>query len=151
MRGQRLSRWGIPGYTYGTPALPRAAIRLGALEPVQSTMLFTDEDAHWLRVSRQVLAPHIEELLDVWYVFVGSHPHLLHYFARIWEGEPDESYLGAVRKRLGPWVLDTAAADYTRPGLTTRSKSGGALSLAASTARTAWPRSSISTTAICRR
>lgn len=50
---------GIPGYTFGTPALRRAAIRLAELEPVQSTMLFTDEDARRLRVLRQVVAPHI--------------------------------------------------------------------------------------------
>jgi hypothetical protein len=108
---------GIPGYTYGTAAVPRAPVTLEELELLKKTVLFTEEDAHWLRVSRDVLAPHVEELLDVWYGFVGSNPHLLHYFTRVSDGQPDANYLAAVRKRFGQWVLDTAAANYDQAWL----------------------------------
>ncbi|MGC8795093.1 MAG: protoglobin domain-containing protein [Bryobacteraceae bacterium] len=107
----------IPGYTYGTAAVPRAPVTLEELELLKKTLLFTAEDAHWLRISREVLAPHVEELLDAWYGFVGSHPHLLHYFTRVADGQPDGDYLAAVRKRFGQWVLDTAAANYDQAWL----------------------------------
>lgn len=108
---------GIPGYTYGTAAVAKAPISLGELDLLKRTVLFTEEDAHWLRVSRQVLEPHVEELLDVWYGFVASNPHLLHYFTRTADGQPDASYLAAVRKRFGQWVRDTAAANYDQAWL----------------------------------
>ena len=52
-----------------------------------------------------------EAVLDVWYDFVGSHPHLVYYFSNE-QGKPDPDYLAAVRKRFGQWIKDTCAANY---------------------------------------
>lgn len=51
-------------------------------------------------------------MLDVWYGFVGSNPHLLALFTRTSDGEPDADYLAAVRIRFGDWIRETAAAEY---------------------------------------
>ncbi len=58
-----------------------------------------------------------EDVLDVWYSFVASHSHLVHYFARKSDGQPDAAYLGAVRKRFGQWIFDSASANYDQPWL----------------------------------
>ncbi len=55
-------------------------------------------------------------MLDVWYGFVADHPHLLHYFSDA-EGEPDEEYLGRVRRRFGQWILDTCRRPYDQEWL----------------------------------
>lgn len=107
----------IPGYTYGTAAVPRAPISLEDLELIKKSLLFTEEDVRWLRTSREVLAGQLEALLDVWYGFVGSNPHLLHYFTRVADGRPETAYLGAVRERFKQWVLDTAVAHYDQSWL----------------------------------
>lgn len=107
----------IPGYRKGDPALPKAPLSWGEFEDLQKSVLFTDEDRTYLRMAGEILGPHVEDLLDVWYGFVGSNPHLLHYFTRKSDGKPDEGYLGAVRKRFGQWVHDTCAAQYDQEWL----------------------------------
>ena len=77
-----------------------------------TTALLTDEDVRYLRMSADVLRDQVEAILDVWYGFVGSHPHLLHYFTRRADGQPDPAYLAAVRTRFGQWIVDTANGAY---------------------------------------
>jgi hypothetical protein len=102
----------IPGYTFGAPDLPRSPISLEELDRLKQTVLFTEEDARYLRMSAAVLEDQIEQVLDVWYGFVGSHPHLLRYFSSRQDGKPIPEYLERVRKRFGQWVRDTARAEY---------------------------------------
>ena len=106
----------IPGYTYGTDAVPRSPVSLQELELLKATLLLGDEDLAALRRSGAVLAPKVEEILDVWYGFVGANPHLLAAFSNA-EGQPDQRYLAAVRRRFGRWILDTARAEYDQAWL----------------------------------
>jgi hypothetical protein len=62
-----------------------------------------------------VLAGQTDAILDVWYGFVGSHAHLLAYFAQ--DGQPNMSYLSAVRKRFGQWIHDTCTRPYDQTWL----------------------------------
>lgn len=101
----------IPGYTYGSEKLKKAPYTLEDLEKLKATVLFTEEDAKWLRKSREVLEPQAEKILDTWYGFVGATPHLLHYFSSK-NGTPDTRYLGRVRQRFIQWIYDTADANY---------------------------------------
>ncbi|MFD1143641.1 protoglobin domain-containing protein [Larkinella insperata] len=99
----------IPGYTYGqhplaSPILPEE------LTLLKQTVLFGPEDEQLLRLASEVLADQTEAILDVWYGFVGSHPHLLRYFSQ--QGQPDIQYLAAVRKRFGQWIIDTCTRPY---------------------------------------
>jgi hypothetical protein len=105
----------IPGYTLGSAAT--SPISLEDFELLKKTVLFGDADVEALRMSRDVLADQTEAVLDVWYGFVGSHPHLLKYFASLRTQAPLGDYLTAVRKRFGQWILDTAAANYDQAWL----------------------------------
>lgn len=102
----------IPGYRLGDPSLPGSPISLGDLAELKTSMLFGDADVAALRKARGVLEDQVPAILDVWYGFVGATPHLLMYFCDPATGNPVESYLQAVRKRFGQWILDTCDADY---------------------------------------
>jgi hypothetical protein len=85
-------------------------ITLAELERIKAALMLTDDDLAALRRARGILEPRVDELLDVWYGFVGSHDFLLHYFAG--PDGPDGDYLAAVRRRFGQWVLDLTSAEY---------------------------------------
>jgi len=107
-----MARMNIPGYDFGSAALARSPVSATEFELLKKTVLFTEEDAAALRRSREILAPQAEKILDVWYGFVGSNPHLVAAFCDPQTGQPDTEYLAAVRQRFGQWILDTAAAEY---------------------------------------
>jgi hypothetical protein len=106
----------IPGYTYGTDAVARSPVSLQELELLQATLLLGPDDLAALRRSADLLAPRVEEILDVWYGFVGANPHLLAAFSNA-DGQPDQAYLAAVRRRFGRWILDTARAQFDQAWL----------------------------------
>lgn len=107
----------IPGYTMGQKSLAKAPYTLAELESLKKTLLFTDEDIRYLRMSKAILADQTEAVLDVWYGFVASTPELVVYFKNNKTGAPDGAYLGAVRKRFGQWIADTADANYDQAWL----------------------------------
>jgi Protoglobin len=111
-----VSQTDIPGYTYGTDAVPRSPVSLDELELLKTTLLLGEDDLAALRRSGEVLAPRVEEILDVWYGFVGDNPHLLAAFSDA-QGQPDQDYLAAVRRRFGRWILDTARAEFDQAWL----------------------------------
>ena len=102
----------IPGYTFGSASVPRFPVSLEEFELLKKTVLFADDDVEALRMSYDVLKDQVDDILDVWYGFVGANPHLLYYFTRRSDGQPDPEYLARVRARFGQWILDTAAANY---------------------------------------
>ena len=112
-----MSTVSIPGYTYGAADVPPSPIALEELELLKQSVLFTDDDVRYLRLARDVLADQVEDVLDVWYGFVASHPHLVYYFADSETGEPNAEYLERVRRRFGQWIIDTAEANYDQKWL----------------------------------
>lgn len=106
----------IPGYAYGSSDLAPSPLSEEDLERLHASVLFTEEDARYLQMAGEVLSDQVEDVLDLWYGFVGSHPHLVHYFAGA-DGQPDAGYLAAVRKRFGRWILDTCTRPYDRAWL----------------------------------
>jgi Protoglobin len=107
----------VPGYTMGQLSLAKAPYTLAELESLKKTLLFTDDDIRYLRMSKAILADQTEAILDVWYGFVASTPELVVYFQNNKTGAPDGAYLGAVRKRFGQWIADTADANYDQAWL----------------------------------
>lgn len=105
----------IPGYTYGSTEA-QSPITPEEFEKLKQAVLFGPEDEQALRTAGQVLADQIEDVLDVWYGFVASHPHLVYYFTD-GKGNPDQAYLAAVRRRFGQWILDTCQRPYDRTWL----------------------------------
>jgi hypothetical protein len=79
---------GIPGYGYGTQEIARSPLTLEDLDLLKRTVLFSEEDEGYLRMAGDVLEGQVEEILDLWYGFVGDNPHLVYYFADAQTGEP---------------------------------------------------------------
>ena len=69
----------IPGYTHGSSAVAKSPVTLADFE-MKASVLFGEEDARYLRMSHDVVKDEVEAVLDVWYGFVGSQPHLLASF-----------------------------------------------------------------------
>jgi hypothetical protein len=104
----------IPGYTYGSAA--PSPVTMKEFEELKQAVLFTAEDEKYLKMAGEVLKDQIDAVLDLWYGFVGSHPHLVYYFSGP-DGKPDANYLAAVRKRFGQWILDTCNRSYDQEWL----------------------------------
>ncbi len=99
----------IHGYTYGTEQVAKSPVSLEDLALLKAATMFTDEDERYLRMAGEVLADQIDEILDLWYGWVGSHPHLVYYFSGP-DGQPDPRYLQAVR---GTRIWCITSADLT--------------------------------------
>jgi Protoglobin len=95
----------IPGYTYGSAQLARSPVSEEDLRLLEATLLWTPDDERYLRMAGDVLRDQVDAVLDLWYGYVGSHPHLVHYFAGP-DGQPDGRYLDRVRARFGQWIRD---------------------------------------------
>lgn len=106
----------IPGYDYGDESLPEAPYDEEDLEKLQAAVMFDEEDEEALREAGEVLEPQIDEILDLWYDFVGANDHLVYYFTD-GEGNPDEEYLERVRERFGQWIRDTCNPPYDQEWL----------------------------------
>jgi hypothetical protein len=104
----------IPGYTYGSAA--PSPVTMKEFEELKQAVLFTAEDEKYLKMAGEVLKDQIDAVLDLWYSFVGSHPHLVYYFSGP-DGKPDANYLAAVRQRFGQWILDTCNRPYDQEWL----------------------------------
>lgn len=106
----------IPGYRKGDPTLEPSPVTEADLERLLQTVLWDEDDAAALRRAGTILEPRIEEILDTWYGFVGSHDFLVATFAGA-DGQPDARYLEAVRRRFGQWIRDLCEARFDREWL----------------------------------
>jgi hypothetical protein len=102
----------IPGYAFGDASISEAPITMEEFDRVKQSVMWSDEDDIYLRMAGEVLEPQIEDVLDVWYGFVGDHDFLLSYFTDSGTGEPIEPYLEQVRERFGQWIRDTCETPY---------------------------------------
>jgi hypothetical protein len=101
----------IPGYTYGTADVARSPVTGDDVDLLKATLLWSDDDDRYLRMAGEVLADQVDDVLELWYGYVASHPHLVAYFADR-DGEPIGPYLEAVRVRFAQWVRDVCARPY---------------------------------------
>ncbi|MFD8086594.1 hypothetical protein ACFV4F_33410, partial [Kitasatospora sp. NPDC059722] len=62
----------IPGYRYDDPELPGSPVTGGDFEGLAAATLFSDADVTALKLAGEVLADQTEQILDVWYGFVGG-------------------------------------------------------------------------------
>ena len=105
------------GYTYGTKEVAKSPFSLEELKLLQEAMLFGEEDIKYLRMSYDILKDQTNDILDVWYGFVGSTPQLVYFFSNKSTGKPDGAYLAKVRERFAAWILQTAEAKYDQQWL----------------------------------
>ncbi len=102
----------IPGYAAEDRSLPPAPLSRVQFAELAEAALFGDDDVAALRRSLPLVEPRTDEILDVWYGFVGSKPFLLEQFSNPATREPIGDYLTRVRARFGAWITDTARAQY---------------------------------------
>ena len=107
----------IPGYTYGDAEVARSPVTSDELERLKLSVLFSEADERALRMAGDVLEDQVEDVLDVWYGFVATHPHLVYYFSDADTEDPISDYLERVRGRFGRWILDTCRRPYDREWL----------------------------------
>lgn len=98
----------IPGYDFGGAALAPSPASADDVALLEATLLWSEEDDRHLRLAGEVLADQVDDVLELWYGYVGSHAHLVHYFAGP-DGSPDGRYLERVRARFAQWVRDVCA------------------------------------------
>lgn len=103
----------IKGYTYGHATL--SPVSMADLSLLKKTVLFTKDDEKNLLLAGEVLKDQTSEILDLWYGFVASNEHLVAYFGK--NGQPDMSYLAAVRARFEQWIKDLCNKPYDQDWL----------------------------------
>jgi protoglobin len=101
----------IPGYMFGQSDVARSPVSEQDVELLKSTLLWSDDDDRYLQMASEVLADQVDDVLDLWYGYVGSHPHLVHYFSDR-QGEPIGEYLDRVRARFAQWVRDVCSRPH---------------------------------------
>ncbi len=79
-------------------------------------MLFGDDDVAALAQAGDVLEGQTDDILEVWYGYVGAHPHLAAYFSTP-GGELIGDYLARVRARFRKWILDACRRPYDQAWL----------------------------------
>jgi hypothetical protein len=105
------------GFTYGSSQVGKSPISLQELKQLEQSLLFSEEDIKYLQVSREVLAPQTEQILEVRYGFVGSTPQLVYFFGNKTTGKPDGRYLARVRERFKMWIMMTAETKHEQAWL----------------------------------
>jgi Protoglobin len=67
--GMGEGRGEIPGY--GRSDVARSPLGLEEVELLRQTVLFGEEDEEYLKMAGDALEDQVEDVLDVWYGFVG--------------------------------------------------------------------------------
>jgi hypothetical protein len=106
----------VQGYTYGGPDVATSPVTLEELAQLEASVMWTADDAAALTEAAKVLDDQVEDILDVWYGFVGSHPFLLAAFSGA-DGKPVQEYLDGVRARFGQWIRDTCERPHDQTWL----------------------------------
>jgi hypothetical protein len=103
----------IHGYTYGNVA--QSPVSIADLDLLKKTVLFDENDEKYLRLAGEILKDQTNDILDLWYGYVGGNAHLLHYFTK--NEAPNMAYLTAVRARFGQWILDMCQRPFDQTWL----------------------------------
>lgn len=101
----------IAGYTYDDADLVASPVTEDDLDLLRQTLLWDPATTAALRRLAELLEPHVDDILDTWYGYVGANAHLVASFAGA-DGEPDARYLDRVRDRFAQWIRDTCSRDY---------------------------------------
>src|SRR5690625_5113223 len=103
------------GYTYDQE-LPASPVTTQQLSNLITDVMWSEDDAAALRRAGDILRPQVSDILDAWYDFIGSTPHLVAVFEGD-SGQPDEDYLQRVRERFEQWVVDLCTRDFDQQWL----------------------------------
>jgi hypothetical protein len=97
-------------------------VTIEELDLLKKTLLWSDEDDKYLKIAGNVLESQLDDVLDVWYGYVGSNPHLVYYFNS--NDKPSAEYLAKVRARFKQWILDLCNKPYDQEWLNFQNEIG---------------------------
>jgi hypothetical protein len=107
----------IPGYTFGTQAVPASPVSLRELDQLMISVGFTEEDRRYLALAGEVLADQTTAIVAHWRSgIIASIPHLARH-SRDPEGGALPDYLAKSNRRFEQWILDTCLRPYDQDWL----------------------------------
>ena len=107
----------IHGYTYGTAEVAVSAVSIRELEDLKTSVGFTDQDQHYLRLAGEVLADQTRQLIDHWRNgIIADIPNLARH-SRTPEGDAIPAYTANSGLRFQQWILDTCLRPYDQDWL----------------------------------
>jgi hypothetical protein len=102
----------IHGYTYGMAEVGYSPVSMQELEQLKTSVGFTEEDRHYLRLAGEVLADQTKQLVDHWRNgIIASIPNLARH-SRTPEGNAIPDYTAKSGLRFQQWILDTCLRPY---------------------------------------
>jgi hypothetical protein len=108
---------GVPGYTYGTPAVVMSSVTLDDLQRLMISAGFTEDDQRYLRMAGCVLEDQVERIVHYWRAgIIAGIPHLARH-SRHLDGSPAPDYLARSNHRFQQWILDTCLRPYDQDWL----------------------------------
>jgi hypothetical protein len=95
----------IPGYSYGSIEVLPSPVSMDELRKPESAVGWNQEVAGWRLAAADILVPKAEAMVDSWRATIASQPALLLSFLDA-QGNPDDNYKAAVKRRFVRWVWD---------------------------------------------
>jgi hypothetical protein len=106
----------IPGYIYGTNAVPRSPITLAELEHLKQSVRWTEEDEHYRHLAGEVLADQTAAMVTHWRNIIANYPHLAQY-SLTQDGQAIPHYSHDSGLRFQQWIVDTCLRPYDQSWL----------------------------------
>jgi Protoglobin len=106
----------IPGYEFGSPSVPRSPVSLEELRALEQACGFDANARDQLRKAAGQLTRRAEDLVDKWRSVIAEHPEMRQVFFGP-DGQPDEAYKAAVKKRFVRWVVDVCEREHNQDWL----------------------------------
>ena len=100
----------IAGYDFGSAQSAASPVSAEELLQLEQTLGWTTKDVQLLRKHALLFEAQAEKMVDSWRAVIAAQPHLAQWFFAP-NGEPDDEYKAAVKRRFVQWVVDVA----TRP------------------------------------
>jgi hypothetical protein len=107
----------IAGYTFGAKGVPASPVSLQELELLKISVGYTEEDARYLALAGEVLAPQTSAIVTHWRSgIIANIPHLARH-SRDLGGHALPDYLARSNRRFEQWILDTCLRPYDQDWL----------------------------------
>lgn len=106
----------IIGYDFGSVHSAKSPVSTEELFQLEQTLGWTTNDAQLLRKHAPLFDAQAEKMVDSWRAIIGAQPHLAKWFLDP-NGNPDDEYKAAVKKRFVQWVRDVAIRPHDQAWL----------------------------------
>lgn len=101
------------GFAYGD--VRPSPVGMAELDQLLSTVLWSADDTAALRMAGRVMDGQVDEIVDLWWAFVGSHPQLVRAFgAERWRATDG---LESVRDGVGEWIRALCTCEWDQEWL----------------------------------